>query len=244
MNYLIYPGTSGAFWIDYLLADRRVAPPDLSFLPSSFPAPECVASPACRAALDSRPRRPRTSGGGARGEGGGAGAGGAGAGGIARGGGGIGEGVGGLAGADSGGGLGRSVYSEKLVYMPQSYQVNYYARHLRPTDDFRPPRFRQQPHFAASAAAPSAPPTTSPTPSPSLWPSLSPSPSPTPTTAQGCWDRAAYDESLSLYREITGPDAGVSSAGATSSAGEGEEAAEDIAAFREALGGETAWPLP
>jgi len=31
VNYLIFPGTSGAPWADYLLCDKRVAPPDLAF---------------------------------------------------------------------------------------------------------------------------------------------------------------------------------------------------------------------
>ena len=55
MNYLIFPGTSGAFWIDYLICDKYVVPPDHS------------------------PRRH---------------------------------------------------FTEKLVLLPHSYQVNYYDRHL------------------------------------------------------------------------------------------------------------------
>ena len=54
-NYLIFPGTSGAFWNDYLICDKHVVPPDH--------AP-------------------------------------------------------------------RLYFSEKLVFLPYSYQVNYYERHL------------------------------------------------------------------------------------------------------------------
>ena len=45
MNYLIFPGTSGAWWVDYILCDRHVLPPDtapahytekLAYLPHSY----------------------------------------------------------------------------------------------------------------------------------------------------------------------------------------------------------------
>jgi predicted O-linked N-acetylglucosamine transferase (SPINDLY family) len=73
VNYLIFPGTSGAPWADYLLCDKRVAPPDLAF-----------AYPTTTNADDE--------GVGVCPEG------------LRRG--------------------GESIYSEKLVYLPNSYQVN------------------------------------------------------------------------------------------------------------------------
>ena len=75
VNYLIFPGTSGAPWIDYLIVDKHVTPPDMSF---SYPSTSLAAGAAAEQSVDSSMRPPK----------------------------------------------GEFSYSEKLVYLPHSYQVS------------------------------------------------------------------------------------------------------------------------
>jgi hypothetical protein len=76
---LVFPGTSGAPWIDYLLCDRHVAPPDLAF---AYPAARLGGPEANDDDAPAEKACPEA---------------------LRRG--------------------GESVYSEKLVYLPNSYQV-------------------------------------------------------------------------------------------------------------------------
>lgn len=65
VNYLVYPGTSGAAFVDYLVTDRHVVPPELAdgfteklvFLPRAYQVNAYAREPSERAKLWHEPRR-------------------------------------------------------------------------------------------------------------------------------------------------------------------------------------------